>query len=157
MGWRNWHNKYFRYRNTAKIRLRWNIVITPSVEVLVKNKCQLADKIDEKIKLLKGKNSAKAKEILQNESDTLRSGVTVGSIDKFINLIYNTHSTLLDYIDNRIIFISEQTKVKARQNSFYIQYNAEIKDNFATGTLCKGFETYCLEKFEVWDFFEKIL
>lgn len=132
-----------------------NIVITPSVEVLVKNKCQLADKIDEKIKLLKGKNSAKAKEILQNESDTLRSGVTVGSIDKFINLIYNTHSTLLDYIDNRIIFISEQTKVKARQNSFYIQYNAEIKDNFATGTLCKGFETYCLEKFEVWDFFEK--
>ena len=60
---------------------------------------------------------------------------------------------MLNYIENRIIFISEQTKVKARQSSFYSQYNAEIKDDFATGTLCKGFETYCIEKYDVWEYF----
>lgn len=131
------------------------ITITPSVEVLINDKKELSKKIIEKLKLLKGKNSAKAKEILQSEVDSLANGVNIGSADKFIGLVYNETASLLDYIDNRIIFISEQTKVKARQNSFYVQYNGEIKDNFATGSLCKGFETYCLEKFQVWDFFEK--
>lgn len=131
------------------------ITITPSVEVLVNDKFELSQKIQEKITLLKGKNSAKAKEILQNEADLLANGVSIGSTDKFISLVYDEKASLLDYIENRIIFISEQTKVKARQNSYYTMYNGEIKDNFATGTLCKGFETYCLEKFEVWNFFEK--
>lgn len=130
-----------------------SITITPSVEVLVSDKAALADKIEHKLKLLRGKNSAKAKETLQSEADALRSGVTVGSIDKFIGLVYDKPETLLNYIENRIIFISEQTKVKARQSSFYSQYNAEIKDDFATGTLCKGFETYCIEKYDVWEYF----
>lgn len=130
-----------------------SITITPSVEVLVSDKAALADKIEHKLKLLRGKNSAKAKETLQSEADALRSGVTVGSIDKFIGLVYDKPETLLNYIENRIIFISEQTKVKARQGSFYSQYNAEIKDDFATGTLCKGFETYCIEKYDVWEYF----
>ena len=130
-----------------------SITITPSVEVLVSDKVALADKIEHKLKLLRGKNSAKAKETLQSEADALRSGVTVGSIDKFIGLVYDKPETLLNYIENRIIFISEQTKVKARQSSFYSQYNAEIKDDFATGTLCKGFETYCIEKYDVWEYF----
>ncbi|MEE0930061.1 MAG: CarD family transcriptional regulator, partial [Acutalibacteraceae bacterium] len=131
------------------------ITITPSVEVLINDKQKLAQKIVEKLNLLKGKNSAKAKEILQSEADSLVNGVNIGSADKFIGLVYDETASLLDYIDNRIIFISEQTKVKARQNFFYVQYNGEIKDNFASGSLCKGFETYCLEKFQVWDFFEK--
>lgn len=130
------------------------ITITPSVEVLVQDKQSLAQQIEECIADLKGKNSAKAKEILQKEADSLSAGVTIGSIDKFIGLIYNQKATLLDYVSDRIIFISEQTKVKARQNSYYTQYNAEIKDNFAVGTLCKGFEEYCADKYEVWSFFE---
>ncbi len=131
------------------------ITVVPSVEVLINDKLLLADKITQKLKLLRGKNSAKAKEILQSEADMLVQGITPGSADKFINLVYDEKNSLLDYIENRIIFISEQTKVKSRQNSFYTQYNGELKDNFAAGSLCKGFESYCAEKFEVWDFFGK--
>ena len=131
------------------------ITIVPSVEVLVNDKQQLSEKIIEKLKLLKGKNSPKAKEILQHEADQLVNGITIGSVDKFINLVYDNHATLLDYVKNRMIFVSEQAKVKSRQNSYYTQYNAELKDYFACGVLCKGFETYCIEKYEVWNFFEE--
>lgn len=130
------------------------ITITPSVEVLIQDKFALAQKIEEHITTLRGKNASKAKEILQTEADNLSAGVTIGSIDKFIGLIYEKNATLLDYVSDRMIFISEQTKVKARQTSFYTQYNAEIKDNFAMGTLCKGFEEYCADKYTVWGFFE---
>ena len=131
------------------------IIITPSTEVLTGDKLLLAEKIRQKMKLLRGKNSAKAKEILQNEIDSLTSGLNIGSSDKFIGLVYDENACLLDYIRNRIVFVSEQTKVKARQNVFYTQYNSEIKDNFAMGTLCKGFENFCVEKFVVRDFLLK--
>ena len=131
------------------------ITVVPSVEVLINDKKRLAEKIEEKIKLLRGKGSSDAKEILHNEADMLLRGIVPGSADKFINLVYDKKASLLDYAENRMIFISEQTKVKSRQNSFYTQYNGEIKDNFAAGSLCKGFESYCVEKFEVWDFFSK--
>ena len=131
------------------------ITVTPSVEVLLNNKTVLAEKIRQKMKMLRGKNSTKAKEILQSEIDDLLNDITVGSADKFISLVYDENACLLDYIKNRIVFISEQTKVKSRQNAFYTQYNAEIKDNFAMGTLCKGFDTFCVEKFVIKDFLLK--
>ena len=129
------------------------ITVTPSVEVLLGDKAKLSEKIQQKMKQLKGKNSAKAKEILQSEADNLLNGLNIGSADKFICLVYDDDpACLLDYIHNRMVFISEQTKVKARENAFYLQYNAEIKDNFASGILCKGFDSYCIEKSQIKDF-----
>lgn len=131
------------------------LTITPSTEILVKDYYDLADKIEHKISLLKGKNTAQAKQILQQEADSLRNDVKIGSIDKFIGLIYDQPATILDYITDDIIFISEQTKVMDRQNAVIWQNNEDLKDYFETGTLCRGFETYSLDKSQVWDFFSK--
>lgn len=133
------------------------ITITPSVEVLISDKQKLSEDIKGKISSIRGKNSARAKEILQSEADNLSNGLGIGSEDKFINMVYNEQCTLLDYIKNRIIFLSEQSKINSRQNTYYTQYNNEIKDGFATGTLCKGFETYCLDKYEVTNFLKNNL
>lgn len=131
------------------------ITITPSAEVIIKDNIELADKIEHKISLLKGKNTVNAKEILQQEADNLRNGLKLGSADKFINLIYDETATLLDYVDGRIIYISEQTKITDRQNASAWQISEDLKDYFEKGTLCRGFETYSLDKNQVWEYFGK--
>ena len=55
------------------------ITVVPSVEVLINDKKRLAEKIEEKIKLLRGKGSSDAKEILHNEADMLLRGIVPGS------------------------------------------------------------------------------
>lgn len=131
------------------------ITITPSTEILIDDYSALADKITHKASLLRGKNSEQAKQQLLQEADDLKNNVRIGSIDKFIGLVYDSPATLLDYITDEIVFISEQTKVLDRQNAVLWQTNEDLKDYFAAGTLCRGFETYSLDKSGVWDFFSK--
>ncbi|MDP4120729.1 MAG: transcription-repair coupling factor [Bacillota bacterium] len=119
--------------------------ITPVTEVLVKDKLALADKIEAKIKQLGEKTSTTAKEILQNEADALKNGVSLGSIDKFISLVYEKPATLFDYLPkDAMIFVSEHAKTKERFRSYNWQFEEDLKDYFADGVLCKGFETFNL-------------
>lgn len=130
-----------------------SVTLTPSSEILINDFTKLADKIEHKSALLRGKNAAADKEILQQEADSIRNGMRIGAIDKFIGLVYNKPATLLDYIEGSLLFISEPTKVLDRQNAAIWQYGEDLKDYFASGTLCRGFDTYSLDKSTLWDFF----
>lgn len=140
---------YFDIETQRRTDYIEELSLMPSTEILIKDKNELADKIEHKASLLRGKGSALAKSILQNEADALRNNLELTSKDKFIGLIYDKPETLFDYIgENDIIFVSEQTKVTERLRSYNKLFEEELKDCFAQGILCRGFETYGIEKTE---------
>ena len=91
-------------------------MLAPSVEVLVDNPSELADKIEKHASSLRGKTAPKAKEILQMECDQLRNGRHFHCADKYITMLYDRTATLLDYfsLNDTLVFVSEFHKGKER-------------------------------------------
>lgn len=122
-----------------------SITLSPSTEILIGDRQELAGKIEHKAKLLRSKNSQAAKELLFKEAQQLRDGITIANTDKFISLVYDTTATLFDYLDkDTLLFVSEHTKVKERAKSMAFEFEQNLLDYFNEGILCRGFETYSL-------------
>ena len=137
---------YFDIETQRRIESTDSIILTPSTEILIGDKDELADRINKKASLLRGKNQQQAKEILIREAQRIRDGLSVSSIDKFIGEVYDRPATLLDYIgENDLMFISEYSNVRERAKAFDFQFNDSLVEYFREGTLCRGFETYYLD------------
>ena len=120
------------------------ISLTPSGEILIESKQELAAKIRKKASYLRSDKAAK--ERLLREADELDSGLSFASYDKFISLIYDKPATLFDYMsDDFAVFISEYNNVKERDRAVTFHEKEELVALFADGVLCRGFETYSLD------------
>ena len=136
---------YFDLESQRRVEKADNITLTPSAEIIIENKDELADKINKKASLLKGKNQQAAKEILLREAQKIRDGLSVSSIDKFIGEVYEKPATLLDYLgSDDIVFVSEYGNVRERAKALDFQFNDSLVEYFKEGTLCRGFETFSL-------------
>ncbi len=137
---------YFDVESQRRTDYCEEIALTPSGEILIESKEKLADKIEKKASYLRSESSKKAKERLLKEADELRSGLSFATYDKYISLVYDKPATLFDYFDNdEIVFISEYKNVKERDRSMTFHEKEELKELFADGILCRGFETYGLD------------
>ena len=137
---------YFDIETQRRTDYIEQIDLTPSTEILINDYNELADKIEHKAMLLKGKYTQKAKEILMKECDAFRNGITLTNKDKFINIVYDKPATLFDYLnENDIIFVSEQSKTNERMRTYNKIFEEDLKDCFDKGILCRGFETYNIE------------
>ncbi len=122
------------------------VVITPSNEVLISDYDELAEKIEKRAKLLRGKFSEKAKITLENQASSIRSGVYPTYSDKFITYIYEKPATLLNYLRSTdLVFISENSKVRERMRVYTKMLNENIKDYLADGTLCNGLDKFGID------------
>jgi transcription-repair coupling factor (superfamily II helicase) len=137
---------YFDLETQRRTEKTGKIILTPSAEIIIEDRNELKEKIIKKAKLLKKENQLKAKERLLEEADRIGEGLTIAEIDKFIGLIYEKPATLLDYIDeNSLVFVSEYNAVCERADACEFQFKENLKEYFAEGTLCRGFETYSLD------------
>ena len=120
------------------------IMLAPSVEVLVDNPSDLADKIEKHASSLRGKTAPKAKEILQMECDQLRNGRHFHCADKYITMLYDRTATLLDYfsLNDTLVFVSEFHKGKERIRTTQWQWAEDVKEYLEEGVLCRGLDTY---------------
>ena len=126
------------------------VTLAPCVEVIPSKPQLLAQRIEKVAASLRGKTAPKAKEILHNEADKLKNGLRIGSIDKFISLVYPETATLLDYFpaETSLVFFSEGNKLKERMRSSLWQWGEDLKGYLAEGLLCKGLDKYS----EDWDY-----
>ena len=120
------------------------IMLAPSVEVLVDNPSELADKIEKHASSLRGKTAPKAKEILQMECDQLRNGRHFHCADKYITMLYDRTATLLDYfsLNDTWVFVPEFHKGKERIRTTQWQWAEDVKEYLEEGVLCRGLDTY---------------
>ena len=137
---------YFDVETQRRTDYCEEIALTPSGELLVGSKSELAAKIRKKAAYLKTEKSEKAKQTLLKEADMLEAGVSLACYDKFISLIYDKPATLFDYFDDdEIVFISEYKNIKERDKALAFHEKEELTALFADGVLCRGFETYSLD------------
>ena len=137
-----------RTENVDKIK------ITPSVEVLTGDGAKLAEKIEKLAASLRGK-AVKARQALNRDAEMLRSGLKPASTDKYIPLIYENPSTVLNYSDDALLFVSDTAKVKERGNAAQTLLLEDIKDFLESGELCRGLDRFALTWAEMKDEYEQ--
>lgn len=137
-----------RTENVDKIK------ITPSVEVLTGDGLKLSEKIEKLAASLRGK-AVKARQSLNRDAEMLRSGLKPASTDKYIPLIYENPSTVLNYADDALLFVSDTAKVKERGNAAQTLLLEDIKDFLESGELCRGLDRFALTWAEMKDEYEQ--
>lgn len=137
-----------RTENVDKIK------ITPSVEVLTGDGLKLSEKIEKLAASLRGK-AVKARQALNRDAEMLRSGLKPASTDKYIPLIYENTSTVLNYADDALLFVSDTAKVKERGNAAQTLLLEDIKDFLESGELCRGLDRFALTWAEMKDEYEQ--
>ncbi len=133
-----------------------HITLTPSVEVLIDNPEQLAQKINAYASGLRGKTAPTAKAVLSAQAEKLTGGLHLDCADKYITMLYPGTATLFDYMaDDMLLFVSEPAKAKERVRSTLWQWGEDVKDYLSDGTLCRGLDTYSGDWTYAVDRFEK--
>ena len=117
--------------------------ISPAGEMLYD--CQeLADKIEELSKKVRGKRMELVREHLVTDIRRLRAGEILAHGVKYYPLVYGEPSTVFDYVDGTVLF-SDYSGVMDSASGIITRYNEDIKVLMEDGQLCKGLDGYCLE------------
>lgn len=145
---------YFDLETQRRFKKAGKIKLTPSTEIIIEDKNALADKIVHKASLLRSKNSAKAKEKLFDEAELIRNGTQIANADKFIGQIYDKPECLFDYFSrDTLFFTSEFGNISDRGKAMDFQSSEALKQGFADGVLCRGFDRFTLTFNECIDIF----
>lgn len=132
----------FGLENQRRIRDLDEVSVSVSREVLIDDKDKLSKKIMNEALNIKNKNP-KAYKVMSYEADRISQGATIISLDKYINVIYSSVSTLFDYIpEDMTIFASETVRIKEAISSFNLKWKEELESYIIDGTLCDGLHKY---------------
>lgn len=129
--------------------------VTPSTEILFESDEAIAEKIRALYEHIRGKGAKKAKEMLLADIDRLHSGLRVSAADKYLPLVYEDDTTILDYAQDCILFVCESAGVKERAVSAARLLQEDIKYMLEEGVLCKGLDKFCLTVPELIRAYEK--
>ncbi len=120
-----------------------SVTVAPAVEVVPEDAAILAKQIEKHAGTLRGKSAPKAKAVLFDEAERLKSGLFLGSIDKFYPLIYPEPATLFSYFGkNCLLFFSEGAKLRERMRTTLWQWGEDVRGLLAEGVLCRGLDLY---------------
>ena len=120
------------------------VTVSPCIEVIPGEPERLVKKIRTLAGSLRGKRGVRAKEILAQEAEKLENGLHLGSMDKFISLIYEKPGTLFDYFspEDSLLVFSETNKLKERVRGSLRHWGEDISGYLAEGILCKGLDQF---------------
>ncbi|MBP5432290.1 transcription-repair coupling factor [Ruminococcus sp.] len=130
-----------------------SVEIYPSGEVLYDNE-ELADRIEELCKKVRGKRMDAVREHLGADVHRLRAGEILAHSVKYYPLVYGEPSTVFDYIDGAVLF-SDYSDVMDNASGVLARHNEDIKILMEDGQLCKGLDGYVLELPEIQHLAEK--
>lgn len=87
---------------------------------------------------------------LNRDIDLLKSGAQV-NIDRYAPIIYGDACTVLNYLQNPIVFLMESGNIEERLERLRILENEDIKNAFEEGLLGKGCDTFTLTSQQLFD------
>ncbi len=146
---------FFETESQRRVNQIDEITITPANEICCDTD-ELIEKIEAFIPAIKGKGSVKVKESLQNDIEQLKAGLTLPSLDRYLPLIYEDCSTVFDYIERPLFFVSESFSVKDRANAALQLFNEEYKAFLEEGVVCKGLDRYVIQWSDMLTFYEDL-
>ena len=136
---------YFDAESQRRIEHIKHIRLTPSTEAITGAEAEFSQLISAFKDSVKGKGSVKAREMLERDMERLSDGVKVLSVDKYLPLIYDEFSTVLDYLPkDGMLFVSESAAVAEHMKNYHKLLVEDIKAGFEDGVLCKGLDRFSL-------------
>ena len=130
------------------------ILIAPSKEIIIDNPDDLIDKINCLASSIRGKKTDIIREKLYADIDRLKGGLSVGSADKYLPLIYSP-ATIFDYAQDYLLFCFETSGIKEKVSSSQKLLYEDIKACVDDGTLCKGLDKFTLTFNELVDKYQE--
>ncbi len=127
------------------------VKIIPAGELLCDSPTQLAEKIRAKLKGLRTKNAPQVRENLQKDIDRLEAGQPAGSMDRYLSLCYDRPETLLDYMEDLPLMVSEYVSVKESARAVSWQMSEDIQFLLEDGLLAKGMDSFLMPEEELAD------
>lgn len=119
------------------------ILIAPSKEIIIDDNNELIEKIEKLASSIRGKKTDIIREKLYADIDRLKGGLSVGSADKYLPLIYSP-ATIFDYAKDYLLFAVETGGIKEKVSSSQKLLLEDIKACVDEGILCKGLDKFCL-------------
>ncbi len=120
------------------------VTLTPATEVLFESDEALLQKLEAFSAAFKGKGSVKAKTMLAQDIETLRSGVRLPCVDRYLALAYDKPESLFDYAADALLFVCETAGVRQRMDGAQKLLLEEVRLMAEEGCLCKGLEPFSL-------------
>ncbi len=133
---------YFDIESQRRTDIIDEIEIIPAAEILFPSDEILLEKIKEFAQGVKGRGSVNVKKKLGEDIDRLESGVSLGSLDKYLSLAYENPETIFDYTYDSLLFVSESFSCKTRLNDYTNRFNEDVKLFFEDGSLTKGLDRF---------------
>ena len=120
-----------------------SVDIAPALETIT-DRTELALKLREFSKSIRGKHAAEVKEKIDGDIERLETGTELPWIDKYIPVIYEKIPSLLDYFSGCIVF-SEYSACEERMRGACAQYAEDYRLLLESGELSRGLDGYCME------------
>ena len=124
-------------RNTK----RQSVDIIPASEVLFKSKEHFLECISN---LAKKQSTENAKKTLNNIIQMAQDGIMPKSYDRFLPIAYDRVCSLVDYLDDEMVFLSESVKLKDSARGYYTRLTDDIKIALVAGELTKQTVSFSL-------------
>ncbi|MBE6763998.1 MAG: transcription-repair coupling factor [Ruminococcaceae bacterium] len=128
-------------RRTEAVRA---VSIPPAVELLCTDTAALAREIEALAASLRGKQTI-AKEALLADAAAIRGGADA-PLEKYTPLLYETPSTLFDYLPDSPVVACEWSRVTEQFRAAQWRMGEEIKALMEQGKLCRALEAHMLEE-----------
>lgn len=126
------------------------IRILPAAELIIEDPAALAGEVEELAASLRGKAADKARLQLMTEADAMRSGRRIASPDKFLPMLCDRETTVLDYLpEDGLLFVSEGRNVAERARNYEAGTNEDIKLCVEEGVLCRHLSRFILTASEL--------
>ena len=119
-----------------------SVAITPSREVLVSDnkRGEIKDIIKSQMKRAKDDS---VREILAGELESCNAGTELNFADKYISVIYEEHSCLLDYFgDNTVIAVQESNTIAERLAGYEWQMKQTIEELISKSSVAAKYAEY---------------
>lgn len=124
-------------------------MISPAREVVVKSVADFNETLNTLANSLSGKYGAIAKQQIAKDIETLNTGLSILSIDRYLPLLYREKTTLLDYIDNGILMVSELNSCKETLKNQSFQMQEDVNIMLEEGLVFKDYAEFGIDYTEL--------
>ena len=122
-----------------------SLEITPAREALLPEYEHFSEMLAVQKKKLRGKYGALAKEHIDFDLEKLKSGLSLLSADRYMPLLYTTHSTLFDYLEGSLLFVCEPVSMRETMSALQKQQNEDCKILLSEGILSSGCDRFSID------------
>ncbi|MBQ2824263.1 MAG: transcription-repair coupling factor [Oscillospiraceae bacterium] len=128
-----------------------SLEIAPAMEVLTGDTDEFINRLETLSKSQRGKRAEAVRSRISADIDKLKTGVSLGSTDKYLTLAYGETATIFDYLDpeHSVVVFSEYRNCIEKLRAILSQHAEDVKILYEDEELCKGLGSFMLEMGEL--------